>query len=305
MHKHASQATDAPIDVGRYGASGRSTWLDIDWRRYLHKVDLDGRQVNYVRYGSPDSPTVVLIHGLAGCWQNWIENVEPLGRDFDVIALDLPGFGESELPAGDVSIAGYARTVVGLLDALGLERAKLIGNSMGGQIAVQTAIDFPERTGSMILVSPAGYSTCSTPPILQRGAYALGEILPRVLAHRPALISRPRLRKIALAGVVAHPEKLSAEAAFELMGGDGKIGFAAAAKAILAHDFRERLVDVKCPTLIIWGQDDRLITSRDAERFASRIVGSRKIVLRDTGHVAMMERPDWFNAIAKEFFLQA
>ncbi|MBK5230322.1 MAG: alpha/beta fold hydrolase [Thermoleophilia bacterium] len=294
---------DALIDVTEYGTAGRAAWLDIDWRQHLHQHRIGGRAVNFAQYGDPAAPPLVLIHGLAGCWQNWLENIPALAADFNVIAVDLPGFGESESPPEEISLPGYAQTVIGLLDLLGIERAAIIGNSMGGQTAAQTAIDFPDRTGRLILVSPAGYSTCDAPPILAHGIVTAGMILARVAPRRKLLVTRPRLRQIALGGVVAHPDQLSPEMSYEMIGADEKVGFVVAAQAILAHDCRERLADIESPTLIVWGRNDRLVTSRDAERFERRIPGSRKLVLRDTGHCAMVERPEWFNRTAREFLL--
>lgn len=297
-------ATDTDlIDVPGYGPRGRSEWLDIDWRQYRHVVQIEGRDVNYVEMGDPDAPPLVLIHGLAGCWQNWLENIPVLARDFRVIAPDLPGFGLSDLPVESISLPGYARSVAALLDVLEVDRAHVIGNSMGGQTAVQLSIDFPDRTARMILVSPAGLATSSTPKALGSLAGVGGFLLPRLARGRKFYSRRPGLRKIALDIVAAHPEKLRPEMAYELMGGDHKIGFAAAAVAVISHDFRDQLVSVKCPTLIVWGRNDKIITSRDAAKFAAGIKGSKKLVLRDTGHVAMLEKPEWFNSTARDFLL--
>lgn len=304
MKDRSSGRDEQLVDVAEYGTAGRAAWLDIDWHKHLHQDRIAGRVVSFAQYGNPASPAVVLIHGLAGCWQNWLENIPALGADFNVIAVDLPGFGESEMPAGkQVSIPAYGRTVVGVLNSLGVERASVIGNSMGGQTAVQTALDHPSRVDRMILISPAGYSTCSTPSPLAHGAGVGGLLLSNTAAWRRFLVTRPRLRAAALGGVVAHPNKLSPEIAFEMMGADRKVGFSAAAHAILEHDFRPRLGELTTPTLVVWGRGDRILTSRDAERFRSRIPGAKKLVLSDTGHCAMVERPAWFNPTARDFLL--
>ena len=135
----------ALVDVAEYGVIGRSAWMDIDWTALTHNAMIDGRTVNYVEYGDPSLPTVVLVHGLAGCWQNWLENIPALAEDFHVIAIDLPGFGESQLPRERISIPGYARCISELLDHLNVVRASVIGNSMGGQTSARFALDFPDR----------------------------------------------------------------------------------------------------------------------------------------------------------------
>lgn len=293
------------IDIDEYGTPGRSAWLDVDWRQHLRTVDVDGSKISFVEYGAVDAPAVVLIHGLAGCWQNWLENIVQLGEDFRVIAIDLPGFGASEMPREPISIPGYARCVVGLLDELGIQRASLIGNSMGGQASVQVSIDHPERVDRVIVVSPAGYSTSDVPELLHRGAELFSPILPRLSGHNKFVARRGRLRKIAFFGIIAHADKIRPELAYELMGFSRRPGFRDALLALLTHDFRGELHTITAPTLIIWGRSDGLITSGDAHRFAKKIPGSLKLIANDTAHLAMLERPAWFNATARDFLLKS
>src|SRR5919201_6370584 len=104
------------VDPGPYGPVGRSAWMDIDWREHRRFVEMDGRRVNVVELGEGDR-TVVFIHGLAGSWQNWLENLPHFAAaGYRVIAFDLPGFGESDMPRDKISIPGYGRFVDGLLD---------------------------------------------------------------------------------------------------------------------------------------------------------------------------------------------
>ncbi|MGB3953074.1 MAG: alpha/beta fold hydrolase, partial [Solirubrobacterales bacterium] len=138
--KPAGPGDSGLVEVLEYGLHGRPAWADLDWRPNLRHVEIEGRRVNFVELGDHAAPAVILIHGLSGCWQNWLENIQALAADFHVIAPDLPGFGESELPIEPVSIHGYGRTIVALMDALGVDRANLIGNSMGGQTAAQAAL---------------------------------------------------------------------------------------------------------------------------------------------------------------------
>src|SRR3954465_10046054 len=145
-----------PTDPGPYGPTGRSAWMDIDWRAHRRFVEVDGRQVNVVDIGEGDPP-IVFVHGLAGSWQNWLATIPPLGAAGPGgVAFDLPGFGASELPAEKVSIAGYGRLVDTLIDGLGLGPAVLAGTPMGGFIGGEVAIQFPERVEELVLVSAAG-----------------------------------------------------------------------------------------------------------------------------------------------------
>src|SRR5918912_1008729 len=103
-----------------------------------------------------DDPPLLLVHGLSGNWQNWLENLPRLARERRVVALDLPGFGQSEDPRDEISMPGYGRAVNELADRLELRQVLLVGNSMGGFVAAETAIQFPERVERLVLVSAAG-----------------------------------------------------------------------------------------------------------------------------------------------------
>ena len=143
----------APLPDG-YGPDGRSEWLDIDWRAHLCSCTVNAAHVNYVELG--DGPPLVFVHGLSGCWQNWLENIPHFARRHRVIAIDLPGFGESELPQEDITIPGYGRFVDAFLGEIGVECASIVGNSMGGFIAAEVALSHPGRVEKLALVSAAG-----------------------------------------------------------------------------------------------------------------------------------------------------
>src|SRR5918999_3042335 len=136
-----------------YGASARPGWRDVVWHEHLLHIEIAGRRVNYLEYGGGDGPPVLLIHGLAGNWQNWLENIPRIGAERRVLALDLPGFGESEMPAEDISITGYARCVHEFCERLELPPAVVVGNSMGGFVAAEVCIRFPELCDRLVLVA--------------------------------------------------------------------------------------------------------------------------------------------------------
>src|SRR5919112_2117450 len=135
--------------------------MDIDWSEHLRWVRVQDRWMNVLDYGSggdADEP-IIFIHGLSGCWQNWLENIPYFARERRVIAMDLPGFGESEMPAKDISISRYADTIDALLTALDIdETVRLVGNSMGGFIGAELAIRYPQRIERLVLVAAAGLS---------------------------------------------------------------------------------------------------------------------------------------------------
>src|SRR5436190_9477296 len=131
---HARRAGDA------YGVHDEPDWREIDWGPHLHDVDVEGRRVRYVDMGEGEGPPIVLVHGLAGNWQNWLENIPRLATERRVLAFDLPGFGACEKPADEVSLPGYGRAVDGLCERLELGEVALVGNSMGGFVTAETAI---------------------------------------------------------------------------------------------------------------------------------------------------------------------
>src|SRR5215475_8601061 len=109
----SKEAMRLPIEPGRYGPSGRSPWLDVDWSSHQRWIVVGGRRVDVIELGS--GPPIVFIHGLSGSWQNWLEQLPVFARDHRVVALDLPGFGESEMPREKITISGYGRFVETLL----------------------------------------------------------------------------------------------------------------------------------------------------------------------------------------------
>ncbi len=302
----ADQRSETPVPASPSpNGAGPEPWEKIDWRTHQRWVSIGGHPVNTIELG--DGPAILFIHGLSGSWPNWLEQLAPFSARNRVIAVDLPGFGHSPGHAGEISMEGYAELLDGLLAELGAASATLVGNSMGGLIACELAASHPERVQRLVLVSPAGMSTFRNR--VTGGAMPFVRRLDRVLAlgaawtaaNSDALTRRPRLRKLALGGVVRHPSALSAPLAAEQVRGAGTDGFLGALQAILEYDVSGRLPLISCPSLIVWGADDRLIAVEDAERFAAGIKGSRKVIYPDTGHVAMLERPAEFNLLLREF----
>jgi len=291
-----------------YGATATPDWRDTDWSCELKRVDVDGTPVNYVDVGSGDEEPVVLVHGLGGQWQNWLENIPRLAQERRVLALDLPGFGLTPEPAdGEISIPGYGRCVDSFCDKLGLGQVALVGNSMGGYVAAEVAIQFPQRVSRLTLVSAAGISSADTlqAPILTFGRVATALAANTMARHRQ-LAARPITRHMSLLLVARHPRLLKADLAYEgFFKGAGKDGFDDALRASLNYDFRDRLPDVKVPTLIVWGEKDSIIPVRDADEFERLIDDSRKVVMRDTGHIPMAERPNTFNDLLLDFLAES
>jgi pimeloyl-ACP methyl ester carboxylesterase len=123
-------------------------------------------------------------------------------------------------------------------------------------------------------------------------------------ARLETLVRRPRLRRAVLRMVAAYPERLPAPMCAELLRGAGRPAAPDATDALVTYDFRDRLGDVRCPTLVVWGDSDRTVPVQGADEYERLIPGARKVILRDTGHVPMVERPARFNALLEEFLAE-
>jgi pimeloyl-ACP methyl ester carboxylesterase len=348
MNPSAGTATTtvSPDDpTAMYGPNGRSRWLDIDWREHQRWVVIDGQPVNVIELGAPprppgaspdaqaapaapdppadgaqaplaaaatakDAQPLLFVHGLSGSWPNWLEQLPVFGAERHVVAIDLPGFGHSPMPSGEISISGYARLLDRVMGELGIDAAAVVGNSMGGFISAELAIAFPARVERLVLVSAAGVSTTANPQVLrvlptmrrlERMLLASGAW---VAARSDTLTRRPRTRDALLNVVTRHPGRLPSALAAEQLRGAGTQGFIEALQSILDYDVRERLPEIACPTLIVWGDADRLIPVHDADVFAELIPNSRKVIFEDTGHMSMLERPVAFNALLEEFLAE-
>ena len=289
-----------------YADADDATWREVDWTAMQRTVEVGGRAVNVLDTGG-DGPVLLWIHGLSANWQSWLLNIPQFMGSYRCVALDLPGFGLSHMPAEDISITGYAATVDAVCDALGIEVVSVIGNSMGGFVGAELALAFPTRVERLVLVSAAGLSQEN---VRREPVLAVGRLLATGAAHtatyQDTLARRPRLRRLALAGVVRYPERLSVALTHELFQGAGKPGFLPALEALLSYSFRDRLAGIEIPVLIVWGEFDMLVPVGDATEYATLIgANARRVVFNDTGHVPMIERPTRFNALLAEFLAGA
>ncbi len=256
---------------------------------------VDGSEVEYVDLG--EGPPMVFVHGLGACWQTWLENLPFFARDHRCVALDLPGFGASGPVGGDVSIERYARTVWALCEELGIEQAVVVGNSMGGFIALELALRFPDLVERLVLVSPAVLwqeSRVARPLVAL--ARATHVPLSRAL-NDPELMRRPRLRMLALGLSGIHvPESLPEELQRELIRARKRTkGYLPALRALASYPLRDELREVGCPALIVWGDKDAQVSVRHAYELEREMAGAEVSIYEDVGHLVMLEAPERFN----------
>lgn len=297
-------ATSGAVDfpASDYGDADPE-WLKVDWREHLRRVRLPGAEVNYAEIG--EGEPILFVHGLAGCWRNWLENLPHFGRTHRAIALDLPGFGDSPMPSWPIEMPAYGRLIHDFCEKLGIDRvAALVGNSMGGFVSTEAVIDRPARFERLVLVSAAGIGfakAVGSPRV--RARLNVFETAMRLLArpHR-TWFARPRGRRYAFGGLVRSPNRLRPELLSELLEpGLRAPGFAAAIRAIGGYDTRRRLTEIEIPTLVVWGLNDQVVRVEDAIGYHRLIPGSRLELFERTGHLPQLERPERFNALLDDF----
>lgn len=254
-------------------------------------AEVGGHRIRYVRTGT--GPSVVLVHGFGSSIYTWKDVIPGLALEHDVVALDLPGFGQSEQPA-DLSFRDLPSAVLGLMDHLRIERAALVGNSMGGAAAVIVAGTHPERVTALVLVDAAGFNL-GGPDRPRFVGFVMSPLAGAVIS---ALPGRHLLVRMALHEVFWDDSKVDDERVAEYLSSASRPGTFASARSLgRSLDGRsgvvaEALSRVQAPTLVIWGREDGWIPLEHADRFVGAIAGARKVVLERAGHVPQEERPE-------------
>lgn len=242
----------------------------------------------YLEGGNADGPPVVLLHGFGGDKDNWSIYAPYITKQYRLIAPDLPGFGENtRSPDRDYSIAEQAKRVNAFLEALALDQCHLGGNSMGGYIALQYALDFPDKIASLTLFNNAGVIGADKSPLqieAENGQNALAldsladiDRLLSFVAYKPVALPK-QFRKLFFEEANAHKDLLD------------KI-FWQIADSGMNNPLNDRLGEVKAPTLIIWGRHDQLIDVSCVDVLNDGIPETETAVLEETGHVPMIEKP--------------
>jgi pimeloyl-ACP methyl ester carboxylesterase len=295
--------SDSPQFPGADYGDPDPDWLKIDWREHLHQVDLPGaKAVNYAEVG--EGEPILFIHGIAGCWRNFLENLPYFGRSYRAIAIDLPGFGDSPMPSWEITMANYGRLIHDFCERLGIDRvAALVGNSMGGFIATEAVIQDPDRFDRLILISAAGVSFAEWQGRpLDAAARIFKAAIPMMSGERRSYWTRPRGRKLAFGRIFRNPNKLRPELlAEQVRPGLQAPAFSEALTAIWGYDTRERLPEIEIPTLITWGLNDQIVPLEGALGYHRLIPESRLELFERTGHLPQLERPARWNPLVEGF----
>ena len=282
-------------------------WLRIDWREHLHRIDIGGaRNVNYAEMGPESGKALLLVHGLSGAWQNWLENVPHFARDHRVVAMDLPGFGQSPMPDWEISVEAYGRFIYEFCDALGIRTCTIVGNSMGGFISAEAVTHQPERFEKLVLISAAGISHVRMRRQPAEVAARMGiATAPMTIRLFDRGLRRPGLRRALFGGLFHAPQLLRTELLYEFFhNGTGKPGVLPAVRGLIGYDILDRLEDVEVSTLIVWGRNDHIVPPNDASGYGQRLRNSSTVIFDKTGHVPMAERPVRFNRVLETFLAE-
>ncbi len=250
---------------------------------------------------------MLCLHGLGSNKTSFFETVSALTPDHAVHAIDLPGFGSSSKPARAAYNAAYfARATLGYLDAMAIDQVHLVGNSMGGRVAIEVALTAPERVASLSLLAPA--------VAFRRRR----ELVPLVKILRPELASIPHSLRAGLVrqqlwSMFARPERLDPAAA-DLVADEfcrayrsraARVAFFAAARSIYLDSpwgdrgFWARLAALEPPALFVWGDSDRLIPAGFSRHVAEALPAATQVTLAECGHVPQVELPERTNLMIR------
>jgi pimeloyl-ACP methyl ester carboxylesterase len=274
-----------------------------------HKtMSLHGRAVTYAEAGS--GPVLLLIHGIAGTYENWEAVIEPLARHHTVLAPDLPGHGTSAPGAGDYSLGALAAGLRDLLVALGHDRATLVGHSLGGGIAMQFSYQFPEITERLVLVSSGGLGS-EVSRVLRAAALPGADLFIAATAGPGRAAGSAVARGLAAVGL--KPKTDVAEVArgyASLADPDRRAAFLATLRAVVGTEGQrvhagDRLYLAEgMPVLIIWGEHDPMIPAHHGEQAHLAIPGSRLEIFDGVGHLPQLEVPGRFVTALERFLAE-
>lgn len=268
-----------------------------------HFLHWRGADIHYTDEGQ--GIPVVMIHGFGGSFLNWNKLRDETKDDYRVIRLDLPGFGLSDLPEPDGEktdfVQQYRDFMTFFIDTLHLDSFYLVGNSMGGMMAWGTAADHPDKVKKLVLISSAGYD-------LEKISNKVARFMKIPFMERLFTRGLPLSSSQSSAeNVYADHSKINPESVRNnnmMWNKEGNIHAACAIVRGGHYPDSAIITKVQCPTLILWGREDKIVPVEHASRFQRDIKGSQLLIFDTCGHCAMLERPDETAAAIKKFFNQ-
>ncbi len=259
-------------------------------------VTIFGAKIHYIEAGDAANPTVVLLHGLGGSTDNWAFNTPALAAKYHVIALDQVGFGKSDKPLINYRIGTYADFLDKFFSELKIEKATLVGNSLGGWIGALYTLKYPNKVEKLVLVDSAGFA-----PPKDFNYKSLQNLNPSTREQ-----VRETLKLVIYNQALVTDAFVDSGITARVSAGDGYTIQALVDSIKRGEDFLDgKLKDLKKPTLIVWGKQDGLTPLAEfGERFKREIAGSELIVYDQCGHIPMVEKAADFNAALLKFLEQ-
>lgn len=256
-------------------------------------ITVFGAKIRYLEAGDAAKPTVILLHGLGANAESWQFNIAAIAANYHVIAPDQVGFGKSDKPLIKYRVGTFVDFLDKFMSELKIEKATLIGNSMGGWVSALMAVKYPNRVEKIVLADAAG--------LLPSGEINFDEIYQLNNSTRDEI--RANLKRIFANQAYSQNEAIVEQfMTARITTGDGYTINSLIESIKRKEDFVDaRLGEIKKPTLIIWGKQDGLIPVADAATFNKGIAGSQIIVFDQCGHVPQVEKAADFNKEVLKF----
>ncbi|WP_439880705.1 alpha/beta fold hydrolase [Pontibacter sp. MBLB2868] len=275
----------------------------------VKKVALsDGQTIAYIDEGK-GSQTIIFIHGLGSYLPAWEKNITELKNNYRTIALDLPGYGKSSKENVQVSMAGYAKAVLELMDKLQIKQATLAGHSMGGQVAITAALQAPERVKKLILAAPAGLETFTDQQKQLFKMTVTPESVQKTTPEQTAANYKVNFYNMPSDAQHMVNDRLMMMESDQF--DDYSKAVAGSVAAMVDEPVYGKLPQLQMPTLIVFGENDALIPNKYfnpsltpqavAEAGEKLISNSRVVMLPEAGHFLQYEQPAAFNKAVREF----
>lgn len=251
-------------------------------------TSIQGMNVHYRREGK--GPTLLLIHGTAASLHTWDDWTRTLSSEFEIVRMDLPAFGiTGPRPDRNYSMSNYVSFIKEFVDQQAIDTFYLAGNSLGGAIAWNYAIEYPSDVKKLVLLDPSGAPRNSDPPFIFRLANTpiLSSILKKVT---PRSIIESNIQQVYFDDNKITDALIDRYYHMALRAGNREAFVDRAQKRLTLPT--ARMKEIECPTLIQWGRHDEWIPVRDADFFQKNITNSQVIIYEKSGHVPMEEIPE-------------
>ncbi len=251
-------------------------------------------EVNHLEKGSIDSEAVIFLHGVGGDSHSWDFQLESFSSEYRAIAWDMPGYGGSK-PINPMTFENLSESLIGMMDHLKINRAHLVGHSMGGMVAQQAIAMSEDRFKSAIL--------SATSPAFGKpdGDFQQNFIKARLKPLEDGITMEDLAKKQVPNMVGDEPNPRGLDLAYTSMSKVSIETFTASIHCLVKFDRRDNLGSIKIPTLLIAGEKDTNAPAPMMEKMASKIPGSTYMCMAGTGHLSNMEKPEKFDLILKNF----